>query len=281
MTNGGLGNVFLYDRLSGTSTLVSHVAGVPLAGPLGSSSTLVLSSDGNFIAYASRASGLAPGVDTSLAQNVFLYDWAAGTNVLVSGLAGTAGNRDSFAPVIDARGQFVAFESLADNLVPGQVAGYSGHNVFLYDRLSRANALVSHTSASATVAGSDLSVGPVLSGDGRRVAYTSRATDLVPGFVDGNGSGPGVADGFDVFLYDRGTGSNTLVSRVDDSATASGNVTAVGPVLSADGTLVAFYTHGPTPPMYGSPNRVLEQVYGFTVPRDAAGLVGRVAGTGQ
>ena len=92
-------------------------------------------------------------------------------------------------PSLSQNGRYVAFSSTANNLVPGQVdlnaAGGEGANdVFLYDRVARTTALVSHDADSPATTGDGESRGPVVSADGRWVAFTSQATNLVAGLED-------------------------------------------------------------------------------------------------
>src|SRR5262249_45946330 len=96
-----------------------------------------------------------------------------------------------------------------------------------------ATTLVSR-SAAGDASGNASSSEPVISADGRFVAFTSSATDLVAGFTDNN------AAGGDVFLRDTVAGTTTLVSRGAASATAGGNGASSGATLSRDGRLVAF-----------------------------------------
>src|SRR5262249_39259452 len=73
--------------------------------------------------------------------------------------------------------------------------------------------------------------GLALSDDGRFLAYTCKSYALVTGQADGNG-------GDDVFLYDRTTRTNTLVSHSADSATTT--MGGFQPSISSDGRFVAF-----------------------------------------
>ena len=73
------------------------------------------------------------------------------------------------------------------------------------------------------------SVDPAISADGRFVAFSSDATNLVPG--DTNGTA-------DVFVRDRQTGTTRRVSV--GSGGAQGNGLSVDPAISADGRFVAF-----------------------------------------
>src|SRR5262249_51397128 len=106
-------------------------------------------------------------------------------------------------------GRFTVFTSAAANLVMGSQDSNAGSDVFLYDRVAGTTTIVSHAVGSPMQTGNGISVGGVISGDGRFVAFSSTSSDLVPGDVNGPQS--------DVFLFDRTTGSNTLVSHVPGS----------------------------------------------------------------
>ena len=91
-----------------------------------------ISADGRFVAFDSAASNLVPG-DTNGTNDVFVRDRRAGVTSRVSvGAAGQA-NDSSRALAISADGRFVAFDSLASNLVPDDTNG--ANDVFLRDRL--------------------------------------------------------------------------------------------------------------------------------------------------
>ncbi|HKV11865.1 MAG TPA: hypothetical protein VJ725_27210 [Thermoanaerobaculia bacterium] len=202
----------------------------------GTSQTASLSADGRFLVFVSSAPNLVAGVtDLNLHDDVFLYDRGTGETVLVSESAETAdatANWASRAPVISADGRFVAFQSEASDLVPGQGSAFGGTNVFLWDRSTGETELVSHAPGSGEADSSSLF--PSISADGRFVAFQSHATNLVDGLVHRNGGLP------DVFLYDRRTGGITLVSRSAASARETANSGSVEPVISADGRFAAF-----------------------------------------
>ncbi len=85
----------------------------------GYSSVLALSADGRFVAFTSYATNLVLG-DTNIQRDVFVRDRQTGTTRRVSlGAGGVQGNGESFGPAISAGGRFVAFDSGATNLVPG------------------------------------------------------------------------------------------------------------------------------------------------------------------
>ncbi|WP_341252119.1 cell wall-binding repeat-containing protein [Euzebya pacifica] len=95
------------------------------------------------------------------------------------------------------------------------------------------------TNADGDDSGDDQSTGPPsISDDGRYVAFTSRATDLVDGFVDGNGANFG-----DVYLRDTAMGTTTLVSHAAGSPlTSAAGGSSGNPRVSADGRYVVYDT---------------------------------------
>src|SRR5262245_8476686 len=132
------GDIFLRDRLLGTTTLVSHAVGAPQTAANGGSHYQTISADGAWVAFASFATDLVAGSDTNDADDVFLSERATGQVRLAShvpGAAGTTGNRVSISPVLSGDGAQLAFQSQATNLVNG-TDGNSGNDVFLYDRVS-------------------------------------------------------------------------------------------------------------------------------------------------
>jgi YVTN family beta-propeller protein/VCBS repeat-containing protein len=223
-TNNAL-DVFVHDRETQETTRVS-VAG---NGTQGNSSSFgsVLSADGRFVAFLSTATNLVLG-DTNSTFDVFVHDRQTGATTRVSVASdGTQGNEISFGPVLSADGRFVAFQSFANNLVPGDTN--TAHDVFVHDRQTRATTRVSV--ASDGTQGNGFSFEPALSGDGRFVAFHSRATNLAPG--DTNNTE-------DVFVHDRQTGATTRVNLATDGS--QGNDSSIEPALSADGRFVAFFS---------------------------------------
>lgn len=227
-------DVFLYDRLAGTTTLVSRSAIAPSQTGNGMSGDYVASADGRFIAFTSSAADLVVGQqDSNSTWDVFVFDRILGAVSLVSRQAGSsvaASNDMSQTPSISADGRFIAFYGQGANLIPFQ-SGIGG--IFLFDQLTGNNTLVSHPPGSPSTAVS-ISAQPQISADGSAVAYRSTATNLVAGQSDPSGMT------FDVFVFDRASGVNTLVSRSAASAFETGNADSLNPVISADGNRVAF-----------------------------------------
>ena len=127
--------------------------------------------DGRFVAYTTYASNILPD-DTNGFADVILYDRSTGHTVPVSiGLQGGMANNDSYAASISDDGRFVAFDSLASDLVPGDTN--RRWDAFVYDVVNDATRRVS---VSAT--GQETSWGgqsAQISGDGRSVAFVSEA----------------------------------------------------------------------------------------------------------
>jgi Tol biopolymer transport system component len=218
-------DIFVRDRVSGTTERVS----VDSAGVEGNWYSLApsISADGRFVAFDSRASNLVAG-DTNTKKDVFVHDRLTGSTERVSvDSAGAEGNGDSLFAAISADGRWVAFGSIATNLVPGDTNLV--RDIFVHDRQTGATERVSISTAG--VQANQFCHGPVLSADGRCVAFYSLASTLVLG--DNTGLS-------DVFLRDRWLGTTELVSRNSNGAQAQGNSSL--PSLSADGRYVAFET---------------------------------------
>jgi len=167
--------------------------------------------------------------DTNGWWDVFVRDLAAGTTERVSvSSTGVGGDDHSDAPVISADGSLVFFSSFARNLVSGDTN--SSCDIFVHDRMTGTTERVSVDSSG--VQGDGSSGEPAISPDGRFVAFTSGATNLVGG--DSN-------DSDDVFVRDRVLGTTTRVSV--SSKDAQSNDGSHGPSIAADGTSVVFLSY--------------------------------------
>lgn len=221
--------VLLLSPAAAQSTERVSVDGAGLQGN-GESENAVISADGRFVAFDSSASNLVPG-DVNGLPDVFIHDRQTGQVSLVSAAPGGAGgNGFSLDPAISRDGRYVAFRSKSDNLAPGDLNGT--WDVFVHDRLTGQTAMVSLSSSGTP--GNGLSLEPAISGDGRLVAFSSQADNLVPG--DTNGA-------YDVFVHDLQTGVTARVSV--SSAGAQGSGSSFRPCLSADGFSVAFQSNAP------------------------------------
>jgi Tol biopolymer transport system component len=225
-------NVYLRDRLNGTTTLVSvNLSGT--GGGNGDSWPSGISTNGQYALFESNASDLTPG-DSNGATDVFVRDLAGGTTLLASvntnGLPGNGASSDS---MMTPDGRYVAFASLASDLTPGDTNGIA--DIFVRDLQAGVTVLASvgavSTNAAAPAGGSE---SPDLTPDGQYVAFYSTATGLVPG----------AGTGGDVYVRDLGAGTTTWASAgaqaAVQAALGASQATSFNHALSADGQFVAY-----------------------------------------
>ena len=203
-----------------------------LVGGDGNSVAPTLSPDGRFVVFTSAANDLVPGGNSFYSLNVFLRDRTGNTTVLVSGnLSGTGGgNGSSMLGQVSTNGQFVVFQSDASNLVPNDTNGVT--DIFVRDLVAGTTTLVSASTNGGPANGA--STDPVMTPDGRYVAFISRASNLVSG--DTNGIP-------DIFIRDLVAGTNDLVSvgALCSALVSPGTIMAT-PVITPDGRYVAFFS---------------------------------------
>src|SRR6185295_2774815 len=130
----GFQDVFVRDRRTGTTTLVSCEPGGAAAN--GNSGTPVISADGRYVAFTSQASNLVAG-DSNGAVDVFVRDLAGGTTTIVSvSTGGAPANFGADSPAISADGRYIAFQSASSTLiVPGDTNLFN-YDVFLRDTVA-------------------------------------------------------------------------------------------------------------------------------------------------
>lgn len=225
-------DVFVHDRLSGETTRASvNSAGGQGNAPgfgFGGERTSI-SADGRYIAFSSSASNLVPG-DTNDVGDVFVHDRLAGATTRASvSSAGSQGNDWSWGITsISADGQYVVFASAASNLVAND--NNDSEDVFVHDRRTGTTTRASVDSVGLQANGSSGS--PLISANGRYVAFTSRASNLVVGDTN---------DTEDVFVHDRQTGATTRVNVSSAGGQADdGYAPKTSLSISADGRYVAF-----------------------------------------
>jgi Tol biopolymer transport system component len=185
----------------------------------GASGVVSVSSDGRRVAFESRATDLVPN-DTNAMTDVFVRDLAAGTTQRVSvGTGGQQGEGHSKMGWLSRDGRWLAFSSFAN------FDGTSSPASRIYVR----DLALSTTTLAVPIGTSNT---PVISDDGRYVAFMSDSGAILPG--DGNLM-------FDVYLRDRQTGAYECIS-VGMGGGAANNISE-DPQLSADGRYVAFTSH--------------------------------------
>src|SRR5262249_47420017 len=143
----------------------------------GNSINPAISADGRFVAFESVATNLVPG-DTNNRSDVFVRDRLNGTTERVSvATGGTQGSLARSNPAISAAGRFVAFTSLAPDLVANDTNAVQ--DIFVRDRLNGTTERVSVATGGVQSNGS--SDVAAISADGLFVAFQSLATNLAPG----------------------------------------------------------------------------------------------------
>jgi hypothetical protein len=169
--NGHKTDVFLRDTLKNTTTLVDVSSSGEQANKYSYSGSI--SPDGRIVTFSSIATNLAPGLKAHQWDQLFAHDMMTGRTWLISKSAsGAEANGINLGASISADGRFVAFDSYASNLVPGETQDY---NVLVADLQTGALTLASVSSSGRE--GNDLSFNSRLSANGRYVAFTSWASN--------------------------------------------------------------------------------------------------------
>ncbi len=179
------------------------------------------------VVFESDASDLVAD-DSNGLRDIFVKDTVTGAirraNLAQGGFQALTGA--SFASVISADGRYVAFESLATDLV---LVGTNGlRQVFVKDLQTGAVTVVSSSRSGED--GNGVSSAPAISGDGRFVAFASLATNLGPRGFNGQRQ---------VYVRDLHTGVLVLVSR-NVAGEPAGVPSDARPAISGNGELVAF-----------------------------------------
>lgn len=217
-------DVFLHDRDTGLTERVSIASDGSQA--IGSSWEPAISANGRFVAFQSIANNLAS-TDTYIGEDIYVHDRQTGQTELVSiSSEGNQGEGDSYRPSISADGRYVAFESYS-HLTSNETDWW---NVYLRDRQTGQTELISKSFDGAPQTGP--SDDPCISPDGRYVAFSSGASNLVNGDTNEHG---------DIFVQDRQTGLMELVSVASDGT--QGNDYSRHPSISAGGRFVAFESY--------------------------------------
>jgi cysteine-rich repeat protein len=181
------------------------------------------------VVFHSFASNLVAG-DTNNAPDVFAHDLTTGTTTRVSvSSSGTQGTQQSVGAQISGDGRFVAFDSDAPNLVAGDLNGRT--DVFVHDRVSGVTERASVSSLGAEGNNRSGFVDPPsLSFDGRYVAFTSGASNLVPDDTNNR---------VDVMVRDRTLATTVRVNVAADGTEADGS-SSLWANVSADGSVVVY-----------------------------------------
>lgn len=224
-TNGRT-DTFVHDRSTGETERVSVAAdGTEANGP---SQNSAISADGRYVAFASRATNITPEA-TSGQLHAFVKDRVDGTVYLASRSTDEIeGNGPTFYPSLSGDGRYITYYTFATNLVAGDTN--ARNDVFVHDIVTRKTERVSVTWTGGQA--NDSSVRPVISGNGRFVAFSSHATNLVPSAATGQ------IFPYDVFVRDREARTTTRVST--SAAGVLGDGASYVPEISDDGRFITF-----------------------------------------
>jgi Tol biopolymer transport system component len=230
------GGIIVSDRVTGETSLVPVSADGTQGHIVGDVRSI--SADGRYLVFKSGATNLVKG-DTNGVVDCFVHDRLTGETTRVSVASdGTQANRDCgfyptfliFGPSISADGRYAVFSSFATNLVEGfteyeNIWGYS--SIYVHDLVTGETSLVSISSDGTQANGSSWL--HAISADGRYVAFSSIATNLVEGVTDGYES---------IYLHDRVTGETKFISI--SNYVMNGYERFWGSSISADGRYIAF-----------------------------------------
>jgi len=225
-------HIYIRDLLTGSTLLMDADTNA-----IGTAKNLLpvpgLSDDGSTVSFASFDSSLVAN-DNNRAYDVFVRNRNAASAELVSaglpGLPSLASDAScSFSSAcVSSNGQVVAFWTLAGNLTGGDTNLIQ--DIYARNLATGTNFLVSVNTNG--IAGNAFSLEPAISGNGRFVAFTSYASDLVT-----NNTGTGT----NIFLRDLQAGTTTLVSVGTDGQTP-GNNSSYTPGISTDGRYVLYFS---------------------------------------
>lgn len=203
--------LYLQDLLSNVITLitVSYDGTAPANRSIGSfpnPRTHSISSDGQFVAFATIASNLVS-FDNNNNHDVFCRDVLNGTTEMIT--VAPSGDRPidayTFSFLMSTNGRFFAFETPAGDAIGGMTNTARTLQVYWRDRLARTNSLVTVTLDGGFATSSGNSLFADMSRDGRYVCFRSFATNLV---ANQNEAG----SGYNLFIRDMFLGETWLAS---------------------------------------------------------------------
>lgn len=219
------GDIYVLDRETGSMSLVS----VASDGTQGNWNHYYpsISADGRYVAFSSGSVNLVPD-DTNGMWDMFVHDRTTRETVRVSVASdGTQGNGHvNNYPSISANGRYVAFQSTATNLVTNDNNNQS--DVFVHKLETQETVRVSVSSTGDE--GNGASATPVISSDGKYIAFVSNATNLIPN--DTNLAAQ------DVFVHNLLTVETSIASLAHDNN--QGNSWSNRPSISSDGRYISF-----------------------------------------
>ncbi len=255
----GVDDVFVRDRLTGTTERVSVGTGGIEGDAASSGGRPGISGDGNVVVFASDAQNF---LSTAPGTNTYVHDRTTGVTDPVAfvdpGFGGGMLTGD-FGPVaLSHDGRFVAFAADGNVLPPGK-DNNGVADVFVRDRVTNGVARVSVRSDGGEASGGSgfftISSTHAISADGRYVVFQSDMTNLVDDETD---PAP--------YVHDRVTSTTRLVTHT------SGPFGFVNVSVSADGRTIAFDTNSPDPLGPADVNGTFDVVVDRNDPTDPLGV---------
>lgn len=211
--------------VDGPTNIFADILGIV---PNADISSVSISDDGRYLAFASEANNLVSG-DTNGFSDIFIVDTSAKTIARIMASGGAQPNGVSRAPMISADGNFVTFSSRATNLVD---AG-DNEDIYLYNRGTGEITYVSHgyraqSGVPVDSLGGD-SLNPYITSGGTYVVFESTAKNLVPNSTNNQSN---------IFLFAKATGQISQVNVNPDGSQF--NAPSFRPSVSLDGNQIAF-----------------------------------------
>jgi Tol biopolymer transport system component len=195
----------------------------------GRNGVALISRDGKRVAFGSAATNLADG-DTNGAVDVFVRDLGTGTTSRASlGPLGRQADRGSSLAALSREGRYLAF------LTSANLPGLSAANLYVRNTATGQTTLETASLTGGLPNGETSQA--AMSGDGRYLAFASRARNLLK--VTQRGSGQ------NLFLRDRQLGVTQLVSITTSGGAVSGYYIVDSPRVSDNGRIVAFSSDAP------------------------------------
>jgi Tol biopolymer transport system component len=221
--NGEISDVVRFDATDGSLTLVSR-RGVAGAQGNGDSFAPSISKTGGSVSFISQATNLISN-DTNGKADAYVRDVDAGSTTRVStDSSGKQANNATYAAVVAPGAGWVAFSSIASNLVSGD----TNHDRDVFEKNLGTGKTIRSSVRSDGRQGNGSSALEDISSNGRYVVLNSFASNLVKN--DGNNQG-------DVFVRDR---VDATTIRVSKRGSVEANDDSFGASVSDDGAYVVF-----------------------------------------
>jgi hypothetical protein len=227
---GGFEQVFRKNTVTGVTELVS-ISSNNLNVANGDCTSPRISDTGRYVVFASTAENLDPTIaNPGGTSHIYRKDMRDGDISLLDVIHNNvtvASTGNSTRPDVSAQGNFVVFESTAENLVINDTNGFT--DIFVVDPSGTIERVSVATSGNQSQNGS--SYNPRISSDGQRIVFESEASDLVAGDSGGH---------TDILYRDRNATTTNFVSVDSSVVPVQADADSFNADISADGNYVVF-----------------------------------------